>query len=74
MARQNPHEWQFFGVDGMNRADPTPFVRGESGAPWPMLEIVNCDVTEFPVIQGRMAFRDATAASATEWPRRKSSA
>lgn len=66
------NELLILGADGMNRADPTPFVRGEDGTPWPMLEIVNADATELPVVQGRLAFRDASASTATTWPRRKS--
>ncbi|MEE8517704.1 MAG: hypothetical protein V3S98_01100 [Dehalococcoidia bacterium] len=66
-------EWQILGVDGMNRSDPTPFVRGANGSAWQMLEGVNGDVAEYPVWQGRLTFRDAKAAIATLWPRRKSS-
>lgn len=65
-----PNEWVILGADGMNRSDPTPFVRGENGTPWPFLELVNVDAMELPVIQGRLAFRDPATASATEWPRR----
>lgn len=66
-----PYELLILGADGMNRADPTPFVRGADGEPWPFLELVNIDVTELPVLQGRLAFRDATGDSVTTFPRQK---
>lgn len=69
-----PNEWVVLGADGMNRADPTPYVRGENGAPWPFLELVNVDAMELPVIQPRLAFRDPDTSTATTWPRRKTNA
>lgn len=71
MARRSPNEWMFLGADGMNRSDPTPFVRGEDRTPWPFIELVNVDAVELPVIQGRMAFRDPSTSTATTWPRKK---
>ncbi len=73
MARRK-NELLILGADGMNRRDPTPFVRGEDGTPWPMLEIVNVDAMELPVIQGRLCSRDATANTATTWPKRRENA
>lgn len=72
MARP-ANEILILGADGMNRRDPTPFVRGEDAQPWPFLEIVNADAVELPVITGRMASRDPAASTATTWPRRKDS-
>ena len=72
MARPQ-NETLILGADGMNRKDPTPYVRGGDAEPWPMLEIVDADAVELPVIQGRLAFRDPAVTGATTWPRRKSS-
>lgn len=73
MPRPN-NEILILGADGMNRRDPTPFVRGEDGTPWPMLEIVNVDAMELPVIQGRLCSRDPTGGNATFWPKRRDNA
>jgi hypothetical protein len=73
MPRPN-NELLILGADGMNRRDPTPFVRGEDGTPWPMLELVNVDATELPVITGRLCSRDPLASTATTWPRRRDTA
>ncbi len=73
MPRPN-NEILILGADGQNRRDPTPFVRGDDGAPWPFLELVNVDATELPVIQARLVGRDPTASTATTWPKRRENA